>query len=108
MPRTFSRGKKWTAQSVFDVSGYLSLDEEDLFLNRLRPILCIDTGIIEQDVFQFFFDLRKNLNEIRNFQEVPNIPGITPRINTLLIDEVTIRQILQAEINRVRRPEPFV
>jgi len=108
MPRTFSRGQRWTFDSILEVSQYVSLDDGDLLLNFYRNRICIDSGLIEQDVFEFFFDLRDKLSEIRSFQEVPNIPGIIPRINTILDDEIVLKAKLNRELNRVRRPDIFV
>jgi len=54
MPRTFSRGKKVTAQFLSDMQQYLSLAQGELWINQMRFLYCPESGVIETDITPFF------------------------------------------------------
>ncbi len=62
MPRTFSRGKKFTVDDlVFRFTQYLSVEDGEEYLRLIRQIHCPEQPLIEQDIFDQLNQLRKNL-----------------------------------------------
>ena len=54
MPRTFKRSTKVTAVFLDGMQQYLSLDEGDLWVRRMRSLYCPEQGVIEKDISPFF------------------------------------------------------
>jgi len=54
MPRTFSRGKKVSAEFLSDMQQYLSLAQAELWINQMRFLYCPEQGLIETDITPFF------------------------------------------------------
>ena len=70
--------------------------------------LCIAPSLIEQDVFEFLFDLRDSINKMLSSTVPFTIFEINNELNLILLAEVNIKQKLVDELSRVRRPEVFV
>ena len=54
MPRTFSRGKKVTAQFLDDMQQYLSLPQAEAWIAQMRFLYCPEGGLIETDITPYF------------------------------------------------------
>lgn len=76
MPRTFSRGQKWTAQSVFEVIEYLLPDEEVIFLREARLRYCTEAELEEQfldEIFDLLFQIRQQVFRLITHNQVDHV-----------------------------------
>jgi hypothetical protein len=67
MPRTFSRGRKWSALDlVFRLPQYLTVSEGEQYLKDIRLLHCPEQPLIEQDIFELLEDLRDSIKKMHS------------------------------------------
>jgi len=108
MPRVGSRGKKINTETMFTFQGHMEIDELDIFWREMRLLLCIDRGVIEQDILEFFFDMRDAIQNLLSDANIGFIFAHRTRLQEILNREIGVRRILQDELDRTRRPELMV
>jgi len=92
MPRTFSRGTKFDASKLFEIfDRYLTTPQADLFRNQAIIRFCPVEGLIELDILDTIFQIRRLLLENRNRPEYFLGAHTTWRIgNELALDALVV------------------
>lgn len=94
MPRTFSRGIKFTAEDLERFTGFLVDAEAEEFARRMRLLFCPEAPLIEQDLFDFFDFLFNGLRRLDDLIASLSGGGIVPgsmKTITSEIEEETVR-----------------
>jgi len=67
MPRTFSRGKRYSATDLaIRLPRHMPEEQTNLYLATIRQLHCPEPALIEQDIFDQLNQIRKGLRDLFN------------------------------------------
>lgn len=114
MPRTFSRGRIFSAADIRRITDHMfqvSPGEFNAFLQDFRFRFCVNDDIIEIDLFDYFDFIRDSINSIRNFlPSAYTAPGALVGSRFIAMEGETdvVKTKFVEELRRVRQQFPNV
>lgn len=98
MPRTFSRGRGFTADTLLTIiRDHLPDDEWQFFASIMKNLVCIEPGLIEQDLFGFFEFIIDRLFFLKPFLSIQALDEANEAIQVAM----EMRARFQAEVQRL-------
>jgi len=110
VPRVGSRGTKVTAMFLNRMQQYLSLDEGDVWIRRMRLLYCPEIPLIEQDIEPFLdLFLPQRLTRIDVQLNALSGGGIIPAVIREIVGEIRQTEFsLLAQVERLTIPTEII